>query len=155
MSKNSISGCHICSIFLHSFHNAYNHVHIELLGNSIHLFLCPRRKMSWRRIAISYAALLTTYWRNKVYWRDIYCTSLRPFLLVHWLDSWFLLAHFLAPLCFSKLLKDSLRAPKKWRNFSADLKYVLLAHRNALQCSWEYWSLLTEIRINLQYILFI
>jgi hypothetical protein len=57
------------------------------------------------------------------------------FLLVHWLNSWSLLFNMIF-----KIAKRLFKAGEKKSNLSATLEYVLLAHRNILQCIWGHFE---------------
>ncbi len=57
----------------------------------------------------------------------------RCFLLVYWQNSWFLLVHCFAPVCFSKLLDKRLVEDCEKYNFCLVLEYELPVHRNPLK----------------------
>ncbi len=99
-------------------------------------------------IAISHGIKVKKYWRNNICWRDAYkCfCSPRCFLLVHWLNSWFLFVLFSSSSMLSKLLKVHSRVPDKWKKLSVecDPQICLLIHRYVLAFSWGRFKIVLE-----------
>ncbi len=79
--------------------------------------------------------LVKTY----LYWRNNICKFLcgpNYFLLVQWLNSYLFIV--LAPIWFSKLIIDYLRAADEEFLRGPRIQYVLPIHWHPFECSWEY-----------------
>ncbi len=85
-----------------------------------------------RGFAISLVVKVKICWINNFYWR---CLKFFEALVVSYWFTWFLFVH-------CSISKELFKLSK--RKFKGG-EYVLLVHRNLLQCSWDHFKILLEI----------
>ncbi len=66
---------------------------------------------------------------------------------VPWLNSWYLFVHSSSSNMFFKIAKRLLEGCGEKVILSAALEYVLLVHRNLLECSWGDLKILLEFNV--------